>query len=199
VKQENITELNYEKILKDSLKAVLREVLKITEEQGLPGSHHFFITLDTTHLGVIIDKSLKLAYPEELTIVIQHQFWDLEVNEKFFEISLSFDGKKQHLHIPFEAVTAFTDPHANFGLQFKVKVDKKNVDETKVEDSEEKIIENNNKLKLEKNEEISSIIKNRDNEISNNSEEMLETEDKLVKSEKDSDKIVNLDNFRKKK
>jgi hypothetical protein len=107
-------------MVEDALRGVLRQALEITEAQGLPGAHHFYITFDTTHPGVDIAGSLRALHPSEMTIVLQHQFWDLKVLDEHFEITLSFSGVSQRLSIPFAAVTAFADPHAKFGLQFHV-------------------------------------------------------------------------------
>lgn len=115
-----VTSLSYERMVEDALRGVLRQALKITEAQGLPGAHHFYITFDTTHPGLKIAPSLKALHPNEMTIVLQNQFWDLKVGEDRFEITLSFSGVSQRLSVPFAAVTAFADPHAKFGLQFHV-------------------------------------------------------------------------------
>lgn len=117
--------LSYERMVEDALRGVLRQALKLTEAQGLPGSHHFYITFDTTHPGVRIPESLRALHPNEMTIVLQHQFWDLKVNDAGFEITLSFSGVSQRMKIPFAAVTAFADPHAKFGLQFHVEFEEK--------------------------------------------------------------------------
>jgi hypothetical protein len=121
----DITSLSYERMVEDALRGVLRQALKITEKQGLPGQHHFYITFDTTAPGVDIAASLKALHPNEMTIVLQHQFWDLQVHDDYFEITLSFNGVSQRLHIPFSAVTAFADPHAKFGLQFHVEFEER--------------------------------------------------------------------------
>src|SRR6266850_4462029 len=88
----NVTKLSYEKMVEDALRGVLRQALQITAAQGLPGSHHFYITFDTTHPGVKIADTLKTQHPSEMTIVLQHQFWDLKVAQDQFEITLSFSG-----------------------------------------------------------------------------------------------------------
>ncbi len=121
----DITSLSYERMVEDALRGVLRQALKITAAQGLPGAHHFYITFDTTAPGVQIAASMRALHPSEMTIVLQHQFWDLAVHEEFFEIVLSFNGVNQRLVIPFAAVTAFADPHAKFGLQFHVEFEER--------------------------------------------------------------------------
>jgi hypothetical protein len=89
-------------------------------EQGLPGEHHFYITFRTDAPGVAIPARLRAQYPQEMTIVLQHQFWDLRIDEAglSFDVSLSFSGVPSPLHIPFAAVTAFADPHVQYGLRF---------------------------------------------------------------------------------
>ena len=121
----DITTLSYERMVEDALRGVLRESLKITAAQGLPGAHHFYVTFDTTAPDVQISASLKALHPNEMTIVLQHQFWDLQVLDEHFEITLSFNGVSQRLSIPFAAVTAFADPHAKFGLQFHVEFEER--------------------------------------------------------------------------
>jgi len=125
LKNMDITSLSYERMVEDALRGVLREALKITAAQGLPGQHHFYVTFDTTAPGVDIAASLRALHPNEMTIVLQHQFWDLQVSDDYFEITLSFNGVSQRLHIPFAAVTAFADPHAKFGLQFHVEFEER--------------------------------------------------------------------------
>jgi hypothetical protein len=111
--------LRYDKMVEDALRGVLRDSL-IASQDGLPGDHHFYITFRTRHSGVDISDQLRARYPEEMTIVIQHQFWGLEVTPDWFEVTLSFNRVNERLHIPFAAVTAFADPSAKFGLQFQV-------------------------------------------------------------------------------
>jgi len=91
----------------------------LVEHQGLKGDHHFFITFQTKFPGVMISDRLLEKYPEEMTIIIQHQYWELEVEEKSFSIVLSFDNIHESLVIPFDALTAFADPSVKFGLQFR--------------------------------------------------------------------------------
>ena len=116
----DITTLSYERMVEDALRGVLRQALKITEAQGLPGAHHFYITFDTTHPGVKIAPSLKALHPTEMTIVLQHKYWDLKVEAEHFEVGLSFSQIPSHLFIPYSAITAFVDPAVDFALQFHV-------------------------------------------------------------------------------
>jgi hypothetical protein len=89
--------------------------------KGLPGEHHFYITFRTDFPGVTIGPNLKEQFPKEITIVLQHQFWGLEVTDDAFSVTLSFGGKHERLHVPFEALVSFTDPSVRFGLQFELK------------------------------------------------------------------------------
>ena len=111
--------LRYDKMVEEALRGVLREALTICRE-GLPGNHHFYITFRTGHPGVEIADYIRSRYPEEMTIVLQHQFWGLEVTPEWFEVTLSFNRVNERLHVPYAAVTAFADPSAKFGLQFQV-------------------------------------------------------------------------------
>ena len=113
-----ITEINYDKLIEKSLKHVVVEALKIAERQGLPGENHFYITFKTTHPQVSMSEGLKNQYPNEMTIVIQHQYSNLVVANNYFSIDLSFNGIPQTLTIPYEAITYFGAPYAKFGLSF---------------------------------------------------------------------------------
>ncbi len=112
--------LRYDRMVENALKGVLREALDHVAEHGLPGQHHFYITFQTRHPGVEVPDYLVARYPDDLTIVLQHQFWGLEVGADAFEVTLSFNGVNERLRVPFAAVSAFADPSAKFGLQFTV-------------------------------------------------------------------------------
>jgi hypothetical protein len=107
----------YDEWVNEALRSVLSRALKQLSERGPIGEHHFFINFDTSHEGVDIPGFLRAQYPEEITIVLQHQFEDLNIDDQGFEVSLSFSGKKSRLKVPFDAVTSFADPSVNFGLQ----------------------------------------------------------------------------------
>ncbi|MBQ2882468.1 MAG: hypothetical protein IJE43_01650 [Alphaproteobacteria bacterium] len=115
---EFVSEINYDKLIEKALKQVVVDALKIAEAQGLPGDNHFYITFKTDHPGTIIPQNLKIQYPESMTIVLQHQYANLSIEEKFFSVDLSFGGMAQNLIIPYEAITYFADPSAKFGLSF---------------------------------------------------------------------------------
>jgi len=111
--------LRYDKIVEHALRSVVRTALEQVADHGLPGNHSLYITFRTDHGGVSIPDSLRKEYPEEMTIVLEHQFWDLEPGEHKFEITLSFNKVHERLSIPFDAVTAFADPSVQFGLKFE--------------------------------------------------------------------------------
>lgn len=128
MQEEFISEINYDKLIEKSLKNVVVEALKIAERQGLPGEHHFYITFKTNHPQSKISAHLKTQYPEEMTIVLQHQFSNLTVEQTSFSVDLSFGGILQTLTIPFDAITYFADPHAKFGLSFNLSEENLNKD-----------------------------------------------------------------------
>jgi uncharacterized protein len=111
--------LRYDKMVEAALRGVVREALARTAARGLPGAHHFYITFRTRFPGLALPDYLSERYPEEMTVVLEHQFWDLEVTEDRFSVTLSFQNKPERLVIPFEAITAFADPAVKFGLQFQ--------------------------------------------------------------------------------
>jgi uncharacterized protein len=115
-----VDNIRYDLLTQDALRGVIRTVLTDAATKGLPGDHHFFITFDTRAEGVRMSPRLKASYPEEMTIVLQHQFWDLTVAEEEFEVGLAFNGIPERLHIPLKAVKAFLDPSVQFALQFTV-------------------------------------------------------------------------------
>jgi uncharacterized protein len=119
----SIDHIRYDLLTQDALRGVIRTVLVDAATKGLPGEHHFFITFDTRAEGVQISPRLKASYPQEMTIVLQHQFWDLKVTDEDFEVGLAFNGIPERLHIPLKAVKAFHDPAVQFGLQFTVEAE----------------------------------------------------------------------------
>jgi len=111
--------IGYEQIMQDALRNVVRVALQQAAlPQGLPGKHHFYITFRTRAPGVTIPDALKARYPDEMTIVLEHQFWDLEIYPDRFRVILKFSGQPQPIVVPFAAVTRFFDPSVKFGLQF---------------------------------------------------------------------------------
>lgn len=111
--------IRYDILARDALRGVLRRVLIDAAEHGLPGEHHFFITFVSTAEGVKLSTRLLAQYPEEMTVILQHQFWDLVVTEDRFEVGLSFNGIPERLVVPFNSIKSFFDPSVQFGLQFE--------------------------------------------------------------------------------
>lgn len=112
------TQFDYDELVQDALKGAIRKVLQHVADHGLPGEHHFYITFDTNAEGVHLPPHLKERYADDMTIVLQHRYWGLKVEEEQFELKLSFDGKPELLVIPFSSLIAFVDPSAQFALQF---------------------------------------------------------------------------------
>jgi uncharacterized protein len=111
---------DYPQMVETALRGVVREALARTAREGLRGAHHFYVSFRTDFPGVVIPDYLLDKYPEEMTIVLQHQFWGLEIGDQEFFVTLSFQNRPEQLAIPFAAVTSFADPSVKFGLQFEV-------------------------------------------------------------------------------
>src|ERR1700738_2963472 len=114
-----VDHIRYDLLTQEALRGVVRTVLTDAAKNGLPGDHHFFVTFDTCAEGVRLSQRMRAQYPKEMTIILQHQFWDLAVSEDSFEVGLSFGGVPERLSIPFAAVKGFFDPSVEFGLQFE--------------------------------------------------------------------------------
>jgi hypothetical protein len=117
--------IRYDILTQEALRSVVRTVLTDAAAKGLPGEHHFYINIDTRAEGVKISPRLAAQYPEEMTIVLQHQFWDLAVHDDVFEVGLSFNGIPERLVVPLAAIKGFFDPSVQFGLQFAIEADLK--------------------------------------------------------------------------
>ena len=111
--------IDYEALQQDAMRGVVRAALVQITKTGLPGEHHFYISFLTQSPGVILSKRLREKYPHEMTIVLQHRFWDLLVSDERFEVKLTFDGIPERLVIPFASIKVFIDPSVRFGLQFE--------------------------------------------------------------------------------
>jgi len=125
--------IRYDILTQDALRGVVRTVLEDAARNGLPGEHHFFIAFDTRSEGVKLSQRMRTQYPEEMTVVLQHQFWDLVVTEEQFEVGLSFGGVPERVVVPFAAIKSFADPAVKFGVQFEmqpVTVDDETTSET---------------------------------------------------------------------
>jgi hypothetical protein len=114
--------MRYDLITQDALRGVVRLALTRVAKSGLPGDHHFYIAFNTRHPEVRLSERLRARYPQEMTIVLQHQFWGLDVLDDRFEVDLSFDNIAERLSVPFAALKGFVDPSVQFGLQFDVAV-----------------------------------------------------------------------------
>jgi hypothetical protein len=112
------TIIDYEELVQNALRSVVRHVLDQAVKKGLPGNHHFYISFATDHPGVDLPDYLRDLYPEDITIVLQHEFWDLVVEDKKFSVTLCFNDVHERLTIPFDAIISFVDPSIKFGLQF---------------------------------------------------------------------------------
>ena len=110
--------IRYDLLVQDAFRGIFRKVLIDAAQHGLPGEHHFYITFKTGAPGVVMSDRLRAEYPEQMTIILQHQFWDLRVHDTGFEVGLSFRRVPEKLEIPFAAVTGFFDPSVNFGAEF---------------------------------------------------------------------------------
>jgi hypothetical protein len=115
--------IRYDILTQDALRSVVHTVLADVAAKGLPGEHHFFISIDTRADGVGLSPRLKAQYPKEMTVVLQHQFWDMVVTDDRFEVGLSFNGVPERLVVPFRAIKGFVDPSVQFGLQFAVTIE----------------------------------------------------------------------------
>jgi hypothetical protein len=110
--------IRYDVLYQEALLGLVKKVLGEVAQAGLPGEHHFYVTFDTRAPGVRISSRLKEEYPAEMTVVLQHQFWDLTVSDSGFEVGLSFKGISERLVVPFRAVKSFVDPHVHFQVKF---------------------------------------------------------------------------------
>lgn len=113
-----IPTFDYENLVQESLRNVIKETLTTVAKDGIPGKHHFYISFKTNYPGVDIPDYLREEYPEDITIVLQYEFWDLEVSQNAFNVTLCFNDVHERLNVPLGAITSFVDPSVKFGLQF---------------------------------------------------------------------------------
>ena len=114
-----VDHIRYDLLAQEALRGVVRKVLADAAKNGLPGEHHFYVSFDTRAPGVRLSARMLEQYPQEMTVVLQHQFWDLKVDSDGFEVGLSFGGIPERLGVPFAAIKGFVDPSVQFGLQFE--------------------------------------------------------------------------------
>ncbi|NNM71457.1 SspB family protein [Enterovirga aerilata] len=125
--------IRYDLLVQEALKGVVRRVLADAARDGLPGEHHFYVSFRTDHAGVRLSQRLRDKYPQDMTIVLQHQFEALTVNDQAFEVGLSFSGVPERLRVPFDALTGFFDPSVQFGLKFETSDPVEEADEAEPE------------------------------------------------------------------
>jgi len=171
--------INYDELVDSALRSVVKIVLNTLEKNEPIGDHHFFITFQTKHKNVKIPNSFMENHPKTMTIVLQHQYWDLEVGENKFSVKLSFNGKQEKLSIGYDAITQFTDPSTDFSLQFTLQNEIVNDENFSENQSDEKLSIN---IKGTKDENI--------NKVSDNP---IEPDDKKT------GEIISFDQFKKKK
>ncbi|MAJ15141.1 MAG: hypothetical protein CMN44_09345 [SAR116 cluster bacterium] len=111
--------IDYDKIVEDALRVVVKKSLEIINENGIPGDHHFFISFDSTYKGIKVPNELKSSEDNEIKIILQHQFWNLKIDDIKFSVTLSFNGQKKDIIVPFNSIVSFSDPSVGFSLQFK--------------------------------------------------------------------------------
>ena len=111
--------IDYDLIVESTLRLVVKKSLELVNQEGLPGDHHFYISFDSTYNGVKVPSELKASEDNEIKIILQHQFWDLTIDDEKFSVVLSFNGKKKNISVPFSSIISFSDPSVGFSLQFK--------------------------------------------------------------------------------
>lgn len=129
--------IDYGSLMHDALRGLIHEVLSDVAESGLPGAHHFFITFDTRHPEARVPDSLRARYPEEMTIVLQHEYDDLVTEEAGFSVTLSFGDRPEPLFVPYDAIRTFVDPSVEFGLRFETQEPSDDTDEDDEESEED--------------------------------------------------------------
>ena len=190
------TGLNYELLVEDALRSVVRTSLSIVEKVGLPGETHFYISFSTTHPGVEISDDLRAKHPENMTIVLQHQFGDLNVGIEEFSITLFFAGKPSPMVIPFQSITSFNDPSVGFGLQFGKADESCDDDERTMSDAGPDVI-------LNKNSDLDNQYGDKQGASAVDAPTRLQQRDVSTRQVTDDDgdngaDVVSLDTFRKK-
>lgn len=196
--------IRYDILTQDALRAMIAKLLDEVTRTGLPGDHHFFITFDTCAPKVQLSSRMKEKYPEEMTIVVQHRFWELQVKEDHFQIGLSFDEIPETLVVPFAAIKGFYDPSVKFGLQFEVQIPDEDPKEiigltpklVKDEETEPKDKTKGKAGKKSKSSpELFEELLDEDAEVV---DEKIEQPEEIDKEDSGAD-VVSLDSFRKKK
>ncbi|MGI9481789.1 MAG: SspB family protein [Hyphomicrobiales bacterium] len=197
--------MRYDILAQQALRGVVRAALRSVERSGLPGEHHFYIAFDTGHPGTKVSDRLKRKYPEEMTIVLQHQFWGLDVGDDGFRVELSFDNIPEKMEIPFAAVKGFFDPHVQFGLQFEMDEANQNLaeEEAKAAAEQSKGAEKSkvtdDESGSEPEEDAEAVEEAAEPAVKIASKEPAEAADEEIGEETgEEEKVVSLDAFRKK-
>ena len=141
--------IDYDRIVENTLKLVVKKSLQFVHENGLPGNHHFYISFDSKYKGVKVPSELEAGEDNEIKIILQHQFWDLTIDDHKFSVILSFNGKKKNISIPFNSITSFSDPSVGFSLQFKKEFITENTIKNKSISTNKLSERNNQKYKAE--------------------------------------------------
>jgi len=143
--------IDYDKLIQDALREVVKNSFKaiLHNDHVMPGNHHFYLTFQTDRPDVLIPEYLRKQHPKEMTIVVQHQYWDLKVEDRFFEISLSFNNKRELLTIPYISLVNFMDPSVKFGLQFTPESPEKQYPSPVVDSQKPKESDKNNVVTLD--------------------------------------------------
>ena len=197
--------IRYDILTQDAMRGVVKKIITETAKAGLPGEHHFFVSFLTGFPNVRLSTRMRERYPDEMTIVIQHQYWDLKAHENSFEIGLSFDDIPESLSIPFAAIKGFFDPSVQFGLQFDVDDE---IDEQQGTSEENQAVENDDHdvvvmepkvLKSKKSKSTKTSKKKQSDTVADNAEsDDGSANDKDKNDDGASAEVVSLDAFRKK-
>lgn len=183
--------IDYGELIDDAMHVIVRKALEIIKQKGLPGDHHFFISFITQYPGVKVSKTLLDQYPDEMTIVLQYQFEDLEISNQGFSVTLSFSGIKESLYVPFAALTAFADPSVKFGLQFR-HISEEYVDDDSDYDMDDDFFDDISDLGLDDADDDFDIEDTGDAKGSKKGKKKKSSDKKMPSN------VVTLDSFRKK-
>lgn len=192
--------IRYDVLTQQALRDVIRKVLQEVATSGLPGEHHFFITFRTDHPGVRLSTRMRERYPEEMTIVIQHSFWDLKITDAYFEIDLSFDDILERLRIPFSSLKGFFDPHVKFGVQFDAEyLEAANGDVEVVLEGNDDSGEVENLPQIAQTRDITKMDKKPNSKAKKKKDDSETDNAKAEEKTSESAEIVSLDQFRNKR
>ena len=185
--------IRYDLLVQDALRGAVRKVLSDVARDGVPGEHHFYIGFRTHARGVRLSTRMRELYPDEMTIVLQHQFWDLSVAEQAFEVGLSFHNVPEMLLIPFDAVTRFADPSVGFELQFAVEDEAAGVSDTGLSPAQTAPVS-----VLEPLAQAPPLPESKPAKQTKKASEAAKVEGAAAKPQKGEPKVVSIDAFRKK-